>query len=169
MAYGKLKKEITIGFRTDREIRSALESIAEEQHQSISHVIETILYARLKEMKSLQAVKQEQRQYARKQVALPAFILDAQSDGREFKTAKVLDVSLGGIQLSIPQGLKFDVSTDNATSEFRIVFTLPEATRPINVTCQSKRVYESGDDVHIGATIVDSDFSSYQTLQRYLM
>jgi len=40
--------------------------------------------------------------------------------------------------------------------QFRIVFTLPEATRPINVTCQSKRVYEYGENVHIGAAFVDS-------------
>lgn len=164
-----MKKEITIGFRTDKEIRNALEKIAGEKRLSVSAVIESILYERMKELKALQGLARDQRKFARKPVSLPAFIMNTKSNAQHFQTGKVLDISLGGMRLSIPQGLNLEVSTDNGSNQFRIVFTLPEATRPINVTCQSKRVYEYGENIHIGAAFVDSDFSSYQTLQKYLI
>ena len=169
MKHLNMKKEITIGFRTGREIRNALEAIAKEKRLSVSAVIESILYDRMKELKALAGLSQDQRKYTRKQVSLPAFIVDAKTDTRHFQTGKVLDLSLGGMRLSIPQGLNFEISPDNGSDRFHIVFTLPEATRPINVTCQSKCIHEEGNSVHIGAAFVDSDFSSYQTLQQYLM
>jgi hypothetical protein len=35
--------------------------------------------------------------------------------------------------------------------------------------CQPQRTSDAISEVNIGATIVDSDFNSYRTLQRYLM
>jgi len=166
-----MKKDITIGFRTDREIRSALEKIAEEGRQTISSVIETILYNHMKTLKLHQGCEQEQRRYTRKQVSLPAFILDQNKDAepKGFRTGKVLDISLGGIRLSIPQGVKLEISSDGDTNEFHIVFTLPDATQPINMKCKPQRVSDSGEDVYVGASFVDGDFHSYQNLQKYLI
>ncbi len=48
-----MKKEIIIGFRTDKDIKKALELLAKEERRSISSVIETILYYHLKEKKLL--------------------------------------------------------------------------------------------------------------------
>jgi len=164
-----MKKEITICFRTDKAIRSSLEKIAGDDRQTISAVIETILYNHLKEKKALGSRGQEKRKYSRKQVSLPAFILDTSLETTEFKAGKVTDISLGGIKFSIPKGMKMEVSTDQETNEFHIIFTLPEATQPINVRCKPHRVFENGEDTYVGATFVDSDFQSYQTLQRHLM
>jgi len=44
-----LRKEISIGFRTDKAIKHALEQIAKDDRRSISSVIETILYHHLKD------------------------------------------------------------------------------------------------------------------------
>jgi hypothetical protein len=49
-----MKKEITIGFRTDKDIRNALEKMAKIERRSLSSVIETILYHHLKEKKLLE-------------------------------------------------------------------------------------------------------------------
>ncbi len=164
-----MNKDITICFRTDTEIRNSLKRVAEAERQTISAIIENILYQYLKEKKVIQDLDKERRQYNRKPVSLPAFIMDKNSTTKGFKTGKVLDISLGGIQLCIPRGVKMEVCTDSETNEFHIVFTLPDATQPINVTCKSQRVFECGEDMHVGAAFVDSDFQSYQTLQKYLI
>jgi hypothetical protein len=164
-----MKKDITICFRTDKTIRTSIETIAAAERQTISAVIETILYNYLKGKKALNSLEHEKRKYTRKQVSLPAFIMDASLQAKEFKTGKVLDISLGGIRLSIPRGMNMSVCTDDEAIELHIIFTLPEATQPINVKCKPHRVSECGPDIHVGAAIVDSDFQSYQTLQKHLI
>jgi hypothetical protein len=164
-----MKKDITICFRTDKAIRISLEKIAKEGRQTISAVIESILFNHLKEEKVLQGIKEERRGYTRKQVSLPAFVMEANSENKTFHAAKVMDISLGGIRLSIPQGLNMAVCRDNETNELHILFTLPEATQPINVKCKPQCICEYGGDIQIGAAFIDSDFNSYQTLQRHLM
>jgi hypothetical protein len=164
-----MRKDITICFRTDKAIRNSLELIANKDRQTISFVIETILFNHLKEKKALDRIGQEKRKYNRKQVSLPAFIMDSGPATKDFKTGKVMDISLGGIRLSVPRGVDMTVSTDNETKEFHIIFTMPDAMQPINFKCKSKRVVECGGDLHVGATFVDSDFQSYQALQKHLM
>ena len=164
-----MKKEITIGFRTDKEIRGALEQIADEKRQTLSAVIETILYKHIKEIKMDPGMEKEQRQYSRKQVSLPAFIMNKNTDAKGLLTGKVLDISLGGIKISIPQGVKLEISSDRETNEFHIVFTLPDVAQPINMKCKPERVAEAGDDLHVGASFVDADFQSCQNLQKYMM
>jgi hypothetical protein len=79
--------------------------MAAEGRQTISAVIETILYNYIKDKKVLPSNEQERRGYERKQVSLPAFVMEANSETKIFHAAKVMDISLGGIRLSIPQGL----------------------------------------------------------------
>jgi hypothetical protein len=164
-----MRKDITICFRTDKIIRNSLEKMAEEGRRTISAVIETILYEHMKEKKVLQGIGQERREYNRKQVSLPAFVMDARSDAKQVQTGKVLDISLGGIRLSVPKGVQLSISTDPETNEFHVIFTLPEVTQPINMKCKPQRVFEQGEDLYVGAAFVDSDFKSYQNLQRHLI
>jgi hypothetical protein len=164
-----MKKNVTICFRTNTEISNAVKKIADGQRQSISFVIESALYNYLKEKKALQGLEKDRRQYARKQVSLPAFIMDPKSEMKVFQTGKVLDISLGGIRLSVPQGLNLEISADSETSEFHVIFTLPEATQPLNLKCRSRQCINKEPDTHVGAAFVDSDFQSYQALQQYLI
>ena len=164
-----MKKDITICFRTDRAIRASLEKIAAERRQTISAVIETMLYNHMKDNKAFHGNKQERRGYKRKQVSLPAFFMEANAETKTYRTAKVVDISLGGIRLSIPQGLNMSVCRDMETNELHIIFTLPEASQPINVKCKPQNICEQGDEIQIGAAIIDSDFNSYQALQKHLI
>ena len=51
--FSKMKKDITICFRTNMEIRNSLEKISADERQSLSSVIENMLYKYLKERKVL--------------------------------------------------------------------------------------------------------------------
>ena len=53
-----MRKEISIGFRTDKDIKHALELIAKDDRRSLSSVIETILYHYLKD-RNLLPVEEE--------------------------------------------------------------------------------------------------------------
>jgi len=55
-----MRKEISIGFRTDKAIKNALEQLAKEDRRSLSSVIETILYRHLKERNLLKVLEEEQ-------------------------------------------------------------------------------------------------------------
>ena len=162
-----MKKDTTICFRTGREIKKALDKIAENGRQSVSAVIENIIYQHLKETKSIDRLNRERRKFNRKPVSLPAFILDKQSDPKAFQTGKILDVSLGGLHLCVSGNAASGIEENG--DGFEIIFTLPEAARPIHMCCKPRHMYESGDEVHFGASFVDSDFQSYQTLQEYLI
>jgi len=167
--FSKMKKDITICFRTNMEIRNSLEKISADERQSLSSVIENMLYKYLKERKVLSGVESDQRQFERKQVALPAFIAEARADARGYQTGTIMDISLGGIKISVPKGTALEIKAGETEAEFDIIFTLPFATRPLKMRCQPQRVFESEEDIQIGTAFVDADFRSYQTLQNYLM
>jgi hypothetical protein len=165
-----MKKDITICFRTSTQIRGSLEKIAEEERKTVSSVIETILYNALKEKKALPAIGKEKRKHARKKLAIPALINEIGAETKEFSQGTILDISLGGVRIAIPRGAKCEISTDNETYELNIVFALPYESRPVNVKCRPQRIADAAEgNLQVGASFVDSDFQSYQTLQRYLI
>jgi len=65
-----------------------LEKIAGEKRLSVSAVIESILYERMKELKALQGLARDQRKFARKPVSLPAFIMNTKSNAQHFQREK---------------------------------------------------------------------------------
>jgi hypothetical protein len=164
-----MSKDVTICFRTSNEIRNSLQKVADEERQTMSAVIDNMLYQYLSVKKVLQNIAQERRQYSRKPVSLPALVMDKAEENKALQTGKVLDISLGGLLISIPRGVKLEDSASSETNECNIIFTLPEALQPITVKCKTQRIFDSGDDVQIGAEFVDSDFHSYRTLQKYLI
>lgn len=100
---------------------------------------------------------QDRRRSERRQVALPAFIGESHSDPRNFETGTVLDISLGGIQFSIPKGTTVELNTDADTNEISVLFTLPNNHWRTNVICRPQRVFESEHKVQIGATVLNPD------------
>jgi hypothetical protein len=100
---------------------------------------------------------QDRRRSERRQVALPAFIGEAHSDPRDFETGTVLDISLGGIQFSIPKGTTVELNTDADTNEISVLFTLPNNHWRTNVICRPQRVFESEHKVQIAATVLNPD------------
>ena len=85
-----MKKDITICFRTNSEIRNYLRGIAGQQRLSLSHVIESVIYQHQEQsVHAVKSVSTERRGYQRKQVMLPAFIGRNPSSVQEFETAQL--------------------------------------------------------------------------------
>jgi hypothetical protein len=164
-----MEKDITLCFQTTSEISNAVEKIAKEECQDVSSVIESIIYFYLKDNKEFKGISQNRRRLERKKVRLPAFIGDPQWQRRDFEEGTILDISFGGIRLSVPKGTKIEIKNDGDTKEIRVNFTLAGCLWPINLKCHPQRISESDEEVLIGATIVDPDFYTYTAMQKYLI
>ena len=162
-------KSLIICFRTDEKLRDAIEEIAKEERQSVSSTIKNILHKHLEERKDYKPAKQENRRYPRKMLTAPALIRQLGSEKTLQQVGIVIDISLDGLQISIPDHYEFDIREDKEVSRICIVFTLPDYKKPITMQCLPKRVYPAGSETRIGASIVDTDFATYQAIQNYLL
>jgi hypothetical protein len=164
-----MSKGIMICFRTSEKLRDAIDVIAKEERRSVSATIEKILYKHLEESTGNKPVPEENRRYPRKTVTAPALIRDLGSENTSQQAGIVVDISLDGLQVSIPDNFQYDIREDRENSRISIVFTLPDCKRPITMECEPKRTYPAGSETRIGASIVDTDFASYQAIQNYLV
>jgi hypothetical protein len=159
-----MKKDVTICFRTNEELKQTLEKIAEVERRSLSSIIENILHGQVKDKVELKSGKKERRRYGRKEVSLPAFVYKREVKDSTLQTGIVIDISLGGLKISIPQ--EYEAVNDG---EFDTIFTIPNEKTPVKMRCTIKRIVEGGETTkELGADFVDGDFPSYQKLHKYL-
>lgn len=159
-----MKKDVTICFRTNEELKHTLEKIAEVERRSLSSIIENILHSQVKDKVELKGTKKERRRYSRKEVSLPAFIYKHEAKESTLQTGMVMNISLGGLRISVPQD--YEGATEG---EFDTIFSIPNEKTPVKMRCAVKRVIEDGDSIkELGADFIDGDFPSYQKLHRYL-
>ncbi len=154
-------RDTVICFRTSDELRKAIEKVSSAERRSLSSVIENILYDYV-ENKRPARTEEEKRRYPRKKISAPALVTSL--DGT-VHAGMVNDLSLGGINFSVPNNFKQEEGDD---SKISLVFTLPKSEKPLSVQCTAKHVRSNGQ-TNVGATLIDTDFQSYQTLQNYLV
>lgn len=115
-------------------------------------------------------VGEEKRHYPGKKVSFSALVSTPDSDGKaSLQTGLVLDVSLGGLQISISCAYNFEIGEDRNTCNISIAFTLPNSKVPITIQCLPQYVLRSNNETYIGASLVDTHIESYKTLQKYLI
>ena len=156
-----MSRDTVICFRTSDELRKALEKISGEERRSLSSCIENILCADIEEREP-KSVDREKRRYPRKKISAPALV---RSPDGAVHAGMLHDMSLGGIQISVPPGFQCEVGDDCAIS---VVFTLPGGERALTVECQPRHIHSDGQTT-IGASFIDTDFQSYQMLQGHIM
>ena len=162
-----MRKDSLICFRVSKDLHQSLARIAKEDQRSVSAMIEMILTNHLKERKSIPADKKEQRQYPRKAISVPSII--NQTDNGQIGMGSISEISLSGVSILIPKEFQNNIQIHPQGSKFEIVFNLPTENKPIKLSCESKRVSEAEDCIHVGAAFIDGGFQSYKTLQTYLM
>jgi hypothetical protein len=161
-----MSKGVTICFRTSEWLRSGLETIAREEKRSLSQVIELILEEYLKVHADLLA-QEERRRFTRKSATIPAFVKGADSPTTTLYGAVILDISLGGLRISLPKDCISEINDSSRGSQFETSFVLPEGDKPIRMVCKSQRVVPVNGNVYVGATFVDSELVTYRQLQKY--
>jgi c-di-GMP-binding flagellar brake protein YcgR len=111
--------------------------------------------------------QRERRRFVRKQVSIPAHVRSTDSDKSE-REAVILDISLSGLCVSVPKESMPEIYEGAEKSTFETLFVLPRKEKSIRMVCRPQRVVPVNDNVHVGASFVDSDFANYQQLQQYL-
>jgi hypothetical protein len=164
-----MTKNVLICFRASSNLRNSLEKIAQEHRRSVSSTIENILYRFLEEKKGAVKPEEERRRYPRKKVTAPVLI-SQQGHGFEIPQAGILlDISLGGLQISISNTYQLEVTEDKEHARISIAFTLPTVKQALTIQCVPKHMYHSDGEITVGASFINTDFASYQTLQNYLI
>jgi hypothetical protein len=161
------EKEVTICFRTSEDLRGALESVAREDHRSLSSAIELILTEYLSKNREFPQ-QQERRRYMRRQVSIPARVKTVDSRARVHE-AVILDISLSGLRISLPRESVADIYEEAENARFETSFVLPQEEKSVRFVCRAKRVVPINGDIQVGASFIDTDFVNYQQLQQYLM
>ncbi len=164
-----MTKDGHISFRASKDLHESLAQVAKEDGRSLSSTIEMALTNYLKQRKAFKGVEKEKRQYPRKVLAVPAVINQREHGHGQTGIGAITEISLGGVKILIPKDFKHQTMIETQGSRFEIVFILPAENKPIKLSCESKRVVNTEDSVHVGAVFVDADFKSYKTLQTYLM
>lgn len=162
-------KSVTVCFRTNKELRNVLENISKQERRSVSSVIESILYQFLEGTKEGKHPEKEKRRFARKKVTVPALIRQVGEDGEGFRAGVVLDISLGGLQIAVPDTFELGIHKDKDDSRISVVLTLPDGNKAISVECVPKHITPGNEDNAVGASFTNADFESYQALQDYLI
>jgi hypothetical protein len=164
-----MKEDTTLCFQTSLEIKKNLEKIAEKESRSVSSVVESIICHYLKNDKAVEGIFQNRRRFERKKITIPAYVGYTRWHRDDFVESTIMDISLGGIKMSIPKGAKVDVQNVHDAEELSIIFRIPSCYWPINVKISPQTVSESADEVQVGASLINPDFQAYSALQKYLM
>jgi hypothetical protein len=162
-----MKKDSLICFRASKDLHESLDRVAKEDRRSLSSMIEMALINYLKARKAFKGVEKEKRRYPRKTLSVPAVI--NQREQGQMGIGAITEISLGGVKVLIPKDFNHQIPIDSQGSRFEIVFNLPTENKPISLSCESTRVVDAEDSIHVGAFFVDADFKSYKVLQTYLM
>ncbi len=108
------------------------------------------------------------RRFERKKVSIPAYIGYTRWQPHDFVAGTMLDISLGGIRLSIPKGTKVEIQNVSETDELSIIFSIPTSLWPISMKINPQRIFESAEEVQVGASLINTNFQAYSALQKYL-
>lgn len=165
-----MNKGTTVCFQTTSEISDALDKIAEDKKLNVSEVVHIIIDSHIKGSDDLPEDKKNYRRFERKRVDLPAYVGDPRWQRHDFKAINILDISIGGIKFAVPKGADLEIQKDNDSDSgnFIIIFRLPNYNWPIKVQIAPQRVYESTEEVQVGADLVNPDFHAYSAIQQYL-
>ena len=120
----------------------------------IEQIADCHLFKDLKSREVSYVFKKEKRQHPRIIASIPAFISSGSSGEERLRIGSIVDISLGGLLISIPKGMKHKVLTGPQTTEFEIITTLPDDNKPIHLKCKSQRVVYYKDIIHVGASII---------------
>lgn len=119
----------------------------------IEQIIDCHLFKDLRSREVSHVFKKEKRRHPRMITSIPAFISGGSVE-EKLPIGSIVDISLGGLLISIPRETKHKVLTDPQMTEFEIITTLPDRDQPIHLKCKSRRVVHHKDNIHVGASII---------------
>jgi len=163
-----MRRDARISCRMTSRVREGLEEFALKEGRSLSSALELILTGFFKGRHTVKDVS-DKRRYDRRALSVPVLVKATDSPASSLDGAVILDISLGGMCISVPEESKSKIGSDQGSGCFEAAFVLPHLHKPVRLLCKRERVTASEGDLRIGASFIGGDLGYYQQLQQYLL
>lgn len=112
------------------------------------------------------SAREERRQYPRKKVSLPAFVVVAES--ASVHPVTIQDVSPRGVKIVAPKDSGLETGHFHSLAPLTLLIPLPQEISPLATECRSCRLQNRDDAVEVGAVFTHPDYVSSDKLQQFL-
>lgn len=159
-----------ICFQTSARNYEILRETAEEQGLDLESLTEKIVSDYIDKLHPEIKNKEERREFLRNRADFPV-VVQIHFDQREthYRTGTILDISMGGVRISLPKHERLDVDLVQNVSGMEILFRMPEENHTVSFKCEPRRVQAKDQEVHLGAIFTETDLRSQQVLHKYVM
>ena len=110
---------------------------------------------------------EERRKHPRKKVSLPAFVVVTGSSSVHPVT--IQDVSSHGLKILAPKNSGLETEHFDPLAALTLLISLPQERAPLAMRCRSCRRRNGEDAIEVGAFFTDSDYTSFDKLQHFLL
>jgi hypothetical protein len=113
----------------------------------------------------------EKRKFSRSRANIPAVLEIRTSEEDESVRSKgtIIDISMGGVRISIAGDQEANQSLMEDSPEVLISFRVPGEESELCFKCRPVRAEQGEDGVRLGVSFSDGDFNDMQVLHRYVM
>ena len=122
-----MKRDARITCRITAKIRKGLEEFAFNEGRSLSSAVDLILAGFFKGHSMLKDGS-EKRRYGRRSLTVPVLVKAADSPASALDAAVVLDVSLGGMCISMPEAAKSIIGSEGGSGRLKLLSRSPRCT-----------------------------------------
>ena len=163
-----MRRNARISCRTTAKTRKGLEEFALKEGRSLSSALELILTGFFEGHHVLREAS-DKRRYGRRSMSVPALVKAVDSPASTLDSAVILDISLGGMCISVPEEARSIIASERGSGCFEAAFVLPHVNKPVRLVCKRERVAASDGDLRVRASFIGGDLGYYQQLQQYLL
>ena len=144
-----------------------LHELARDNHLNVNTLANEIIGLYLEKKHPAWRKPEKRRRFERKKAIIPAMIYEKDAPGSEgqYYPVAILDISQGGVRLSLPSEV---ATTIKQSSCIEIIFSVNEDSAPLVFRCTSTRVENRASQIQVGAMFTDTDPDSRKTLKEFL-
>jgi hypothetical protein len=163
------KKSKEICFRVHPEMHEKLQAMADVEGVSLPDLMKDVATSFI-EHRIRKLAQSEKREFTRNQTNLPVVMQLRLDPGESFyRTGTILDISMGGVRISLPTHEHLDAGIFDRCQSIEILFRLPEEDFTVTFRCKPSRITAQNDDIELGAMFTEADLRSQQVLHKYVM
>jgi len=166
-----MKKDVTYSMRMSRSVQEALKRAAQKDRRSVASLLDKIITDFLeKEGFSLRESHEvERRRHPRKKITIPGTTRVRNGGVGKSIPSVILDVSMGGALVTYPKGSELNFASAGDLPQFELCFDVPRTGEQVCMNCKTRRMFDMGNEIQVGAAFSDIDEREFQKLQTYLL
>jgi hypothetical protein len=166
-----MRKSVMFCMKMNSTLLDTLKMAAAKDSRNVTSLLQNII-AEYLEKEGFPVQKnalQERRRFPRKKVELPGITHLAAGIKVETAPGVILDISLGGVLMSYPNGSRIKAASLAELPTFELRLQIPSTEQEISFNCKARRIFSIEDKILVGAAFRKPDENNLQTLRSHLM